>query len=129
MSDHDGKARARALIDTLVSAYNRGDVETLASLYRDDITYWSAIGGDQVGRDEVVGHLHELHELLPDEQMRAETVVTDGEVVVAEFVSTGTSPAGEPYSLRFTEVFTLDDGAIASIKVYLDPEQVAAIMG
>lgn len=125
----ESRERARALVDTLVTAYNARDIDTLAALYRDDVTYWSAIGGEQVGRDEVVGHLHELHERLPDEQMRAETVVTDGDVVVVEFESTGTSPAGEPYSLRFTEVFTLDDGRIAAIKVYLDPEQVAAITG
>jgi ketosteroid isomerase-like protein len=48
--------------------------------------------------------------------------------VVVEFVSRGTAPSGRSYELEFTEVIDLVDGKIASVKVYLDPEEVARIM-
>ncbi len=60
--------------------------------------------------------------------MSAQTVITDGALAVVEFESTGTNPAGRPYAIEFTEVFEIRDGKVASIKVYLDPEEVARAM-
>jgi len=122
------KDAARLLVDQIVAAYNSRDIDALVALYRPEITYWSAIDGLQEGVDAVREHLDHLHETLPDEQMRAQTVITDGELVVVEFESTGTNPAGNPYAIEFTEVFELDDGKIASINVYLDPEEVERAM-
>ncbi|MFV1963576.1 MAG: nuclear transport factor 2 family protein, partial [Acidimicrobiia bacterium] len=93
-----------------------------------DITYWCALDGLQEGIDAVREHLDHLHETLPDEQMQAQTIVTDGELVVVEFESTGTNPAGRPYAIEFTEVFELRGGKVASIKTYLDPEEVTDVM-
>ena len=84
--------------------------------------------GLQEGVGAVREHIDHLHETLPDKQMRAQTVITDGEVVVVEFESRGTNPAGKPYAIEFTEVFEIRDGKIGSIKVYLDPEEVARAM-
>ena len=61
--------------------------------------------------------------------MRPLAVVTDGDVVVVEFESRGTAPSGKVYRIEFTEVFTLRDGKIAGIKVYLDPKEVERAMG
>ncbi len=118
------KADARLLVDLIVAAYNSRDVDALVALYQPDITYWSAIDGVQEGVDAVREHLDHLHETLPDEQMRAQTVITDGELIIVEFESTGTNPSGNSYTIEFTEVFELDDGKISSVKVYLDPEEI-----
>ncbi|GMQ85637.1 MAG: hypothetical protein BMS9Abin07_1204 [Acidimicrobiia bacterium] len=122
------KDDARLLVERIVAAYNSRDIETLVALYRPDITYWSAIDGLVEGVDALREHLDHLHEMLPDERMRAQTVITDGELVVVEFESTGTNPAGKPYTIEFTEVFVVDDGKVASIKVYLDPKEVERAM-
>lgn len=122
------RTEARELVERIVLAYNDRDIDALVALYQPDITYWSAIDGIQEGVDAVREHLEHLHRTLPDERMRAETVITDGQVIVVEFESTGTNPAGRPYRIEFTEVFELRDGKVASIKVYLDPEAVAAAM-
>ena len=122
------KDDARLLVDEIVAAYNSHNADALVALYQPDITYWSALDGLQEGIDALRAHLDHLHETLPDEQMRAQTVITDGELIVVEFESTGTSPAGNPYAIEFTEVFELLDGKVASIKVYLDPEEVARAM-
>lgn len=115
---------ARLLVEQIIEAYNSRDTDALVALYQPDITYWSALGGSQEGISTVRAHLDHLHETLPDEQMRAKTVITDGELIVVEFESTGTNAAGSPYSIEFTEVFELRDGKVASIKVYLDPEEI-----
>ncbi len=122
------KDDARLLVDQMVAAYNGRDIDALVGLYQPGITYWSAIDGLQEGVDAVREHLDHLHETLPDEQMLAQTVITDGELVVVEFESTGTNPAGKAYTIEFTEVFEVDDGKVASIKVYLDPEEVEKAM-
>ncbi len=119
---------ARRLVDRIVTAYNSHDTDALVALYHSDITYWSGLDGLQRGIEAVREHIDHLHETLPDEQMRAHTVITDGQLTVVEFESTGTNPAGNAYAIEFTEVFELRDGKVASIKVYLDPEEVARAM-
>lgn len=120
---------AAALIDRIVAAYNSRDTDSLAALYDKDVSYWSAIGGSLHGIDAVREHIEHLHETLPDEQMQAKTVITDGDMIVVEFESTGTNAAGHDYVIEFTEVFELHNGAIRSIKVYLDPEEVERVLG
>ena len=125
----DSKTEARALIGQIVTAYNTRDVDALVALYDPDIVYWSAIGDHRRGIAEVREHLEHLHETLPDERMKTQTIVTDGDLVVVEFESSGTAPDGRPYSIEFTEVFELAGGRVSSIKVYLDPTDVARITG
>lgn len=115
---------AREMVDTIVSAYNAKDADTLAALYHPDARYWSALGDWQEGLPSIREHIEELHRILPDEQMETLMVATDGDTAVAEFRSTGTAPSGNRYQLEFTEVIELLDGKIATVKVYLDPEEV-----
>ncbi|HDH03759.1 MAG TPA: nuclear transport factor 2 family protein [Actinobacteria bacterium] len=122
------KHDARLLINHIVAAYNSHDVDALVAFYKSDVTYWSALEGLKTGVDAVREHIDHLHEILPDEKMQAQTIVTDGDLVVVEFESTGTNPVGHPYAIKFTEVFELCDGKVASIKTYLDPDEVADAM-
>lgn len=124
----ESREDARALVRRIVEAYNEHDTEALVALYHPDVTYWSPLGGEQRGVQAVRDHIEHLHEILPDERMAAQTIITDGEVAVAEFVSSGTNPGGRPYRIEFTEVFEIDDGRITAIKVYLDPQAVDAAM-
>jgi len=125
----EAREAARTLVSRLVEAYNAKDLDTIAGLYREDARYWSALGDWQGGRPAILSHIKELHRRLPNEQMAVRVLVTDGDTVVVEFVSTGTDPSGRPYELDFTEVIDLVDGKIAMVKVYLDPDEVARIMG
>lgn len=120
-------AAASRLVDQLVAAYNSRTTDVLQQLYRDDITYWNSLDGCREGRQAVIDHIDHLHKILPDEQMRPLTVTADDDVIVVEFESTGTGPNGQPYRIEFTEVFAITDGGIASIKVYSDTDEIAAI--
>lgn len=121
------KESARELLRRLVNAYNAKDRETLAELYDKEISLWSSLGEAATGRDDVLSHVGELFDALPDERMRANTVITDGDTIVVEFTSTGTNASNEPYELRFTEVFELKAGKFSEIRTYIDPDDVAAI--
>jgi uncharacterized protein (TIGR02246 family) len=123
------REEAKAIVESIVAAYNAKDVAALAPLYHSDARYWSALGDWQEGLPAITAHIEELHRTLPDEQMETLAVMSDGEVVVAEFRSTGTSPNGTPYTIEFTEVIEIREGRIASVKVYLDPEEVGRVMG
>lgn len=128
MAAMDSRDDARRLVDKIVEAYNGRQTDALVDLYHPDIAYWSALEGTLEGVDAVRSHIDHLHETLPDEQMRAQTVITDGELIVVEFESSGTNPGGNEYVIEFTEVFELREGQVASIKVYLDPEAVSQAM-
>lgn len=118
---------ALAIVDRLVVAYNSRSTDVLRDMYLDEVTYWSALEDTLKGKQAVIDHVEHLHKILPDEQMRAKTVTADDDVIVVEFESIGTDIDGCEYRIEFTEVFSLIDGKIASIKVYLDTRQVAAI--
>jgi uncharacterized protein (TIGR02246 family) len=113
----------------MVEAYNAKDADAIAALYHPDARYWSALGDWQEGLPAIREHIEELHRLLPNEQMSIQALVGGDDVAVVEFRSTGTAPSGAPYTLDFTEVVELRDGKIATVKVYLDPEEVERIMG
>lgn len=121
------KESAREALRRLVEAYNAKDRDALGELYADDIELWSSLGESTSGRDRVLAHVDELFKALPDERMRADTVVTDSTTVVVEFTSSGKDSAGEPYEIQFTEVFELSDGKFTAIRTYIDPDDVAAI--
>ena len=120
---------ARDIVTRIVEAYNAKDADALAELYQPDARYWSALGDWQEGRASIRSHIEDLHRRLPDEQMSIDAVMSDGDTVVAEFMSSGTAPSGAPYQISFTEVIEVRDGKIASVMVYLDPEEVERIMG
>lgn len=118
------KQQARQQLRRLIDAYNRKDREALSKLYADDISLWTSLGGSVTGKDEVLAHVDELFEKLPDERMTAETVVTDGETIVVELLSTGSDAKGRPYEFQFTEVFELENGRFVKIRTYIDPDVV-----
>jgi hypothetical protein len=118
---------ARETVTRIVEAYNGKDAAGVAALFHPNARYWSALGGWQEGMPAIKAHLEELHRSLPDEQMEPLAVVTDGDTVVVEFRSSGTAPSGNPYEVEFTEVIELRDGRIATVKVYLDPDEIERV--
>lgn len=123
------REESRALVETIVAAYNAKDANALAALYHEDARYWSALGDWQEGLPAIREHIEELHRTLPDEKMEILSLIGGEDVAVAEFRSTGRSPAGAEYSVEFTEVIELRDGKISQVKVYLDPDEIRAVMG
>ncbi len=125
----NSRESSREMVERIVAAYNAKDVDALVALYHPDARYWSALGDWQEGIAAITEHIEELHRTLPDEQMEILSLIGGEGVAVAEFRSTGRNPAGVDYSIEFTEVIEMTDGKITQVKVYLDPEEVRAVMG
>jgi ketosteroid isomerase-like protein len=121
------KDEARTLLARLVIAYNEKDRAALERLYSPSIKVWSALGVETEGIAAALDHVDELFVKLPDETMSADTAITNGDTLVVEMTSRGSDGSGQPYEIRFTEVFEIDGGQITEIRTYLDPEDVAAI--
>jgi len=121
-------ADTRDLIARLIDAYNRKNERDLGTLYHPEISYWSSLGGEHHGKAAMLDHVRTLFRELPDELIRALTIVTDGETTVVEFESTARAPGGGSYTIGFTEVIEVKAGLLAGVKVYLDPDEVAAAM-
>ena len=111
-------------IDTFSISAAYGGITTIIPFFG-NFSSWGTSGRTS---DIIKAHIEELHSTLPDEQMEALAVVTDGDTVVVEFRSSGTAPTGKPYRLDFTEVMELRDGKISMVKVYLDPDEVERAM-
>jgi len=116
---------ARRLVDQMADSYNSRDTDAIDAFYQPYVTYWSALDDRCEGIEALRRHIDHLHEVLPNERMRIQTVITDGDMIVVECESTGTNRVGSPYAIEFTEVLELLDGKVASINVYLDPEEIS----
>ena len=123
------REESRAIVERIVAADNAKDADALAARYHPDARYWSALGDWQEGIQAIRDHIEQLHRTLPDEQMETLSLIGGPGLAVAEFRSTGTAPSGNPYTIEFTEVIELRDGKISQVKVYLDPDEVQAVMG
>ena len=120
----------RELVHELVEAYNEKSLERLLGLYRPDAAYWDPFHRDGVvGRDAIRGVLEGLFDAFPDERMAIAAIAADDAHAVAEFRSTGTAKSGRPFELEFTEVYEVQDGQIASCRVYVDTRAVPAADG
>jgi steroid delta-isomerase-like uncharacterized protein len=118
-------ADVKAVVRSLVRAYNAKSVAEVAGLYGDDAVYWDALHRDGVrGRAAIRELIASLFDAYPDERLEIEALVADDRQAVAELLSTGTAAGGRPFRLALTEVYTVEDGRIVSCRAYFDPEQL-----
>ena len=115
----------REVVEELVDAYNQKSLERVLALYGSEAQFWDPFHRDGVvGRAAIGEVIAGLFERYPDEQMSIVALAADETHAVAEFKSTGTAKSGRPFELDFTEVYEVDDGQVASCRVYIDTEQV-----
>jgi hypothetical protein len=98
---------ARALLGELIAARDAGSAGRTAALLGDDVRYWDARHGELSGREAVAAAL------TAGTPVELETIAAAGDDAVVEL------QVARRY--RSTEVYTLENGAIVSIKAYFDP--------
>lgn len=125
---------AKALVERMVGAYNRKDLQGVMGCYGPDPEFVDPFHPRGVrGRREVGRILRGLFATLPDEQMELTGLVADGPTVVAEFESRGTVAAGggegarRPFTLRLAEVYQLEGEHIQRCVVYVDTVKLAEV--
>ena len=107
-------------------AFAAGDVETLMSLFDDDVEWvqpgQSAVSGTFQGKAEVMQHLGRLAEKSPT--VKLNRLIADGDTVVA---LTEVAVAGE--TGNSADVYTLRDGKTVHAQIHGDTSLMERVYG
>lgn len=120
-----------AVVEAVVDAFNRGDMDGVLSHFAADVVVHEADsiphGGTHSGREAFVAMLTTLGSTYEIENEK--TVVTDaGDVVLLRMNPTFTSRAtGRSATVPTVEVYTVQDGRIVDVDVYY--KDTAALSG
>lgn len=117
----------RTLVEDMVAAANRGDLDAQAQHFHPEITYrFKAYGVDVAGREAFRALLGGMLATFPDRQVTVTAVLVDGYRGAMQYEYSGTSPGGPGlppvgrFSTELCAVFTIRDGLIADMRDYLD---------
>ncbi|MFD9128276.1 nuclear transport factor 2 family protein [Kitasatospora sp. NPDC059571] len=122
----------RTVVTAYVNAVAEGDLDTVVASFAEDVT-WTYPGDLPLsrtwrGRDAVLedflGAAGALFAPGGAPAVVLTNVVADGEQVVAEWTSQGTTVHGHRYDNRCLGVFTVRDGRITSVREYTDTQHV-----
>lgn len=106
------------LLDQLLEAFNRHDLDTIMSLFVDDCVFESPRGPEPWGRrfrgkEEVARGLAARFEGIPDVAYRDGTHFVSGDRGASEWTLTGTTVDGERLELRGCDLWTFRDGQVS----------------
>lgn len=119
----------RTLIEDMVAAANRGDLDAQAQYFHPDVRYlFKAHGIDVRGRDAFRAMVGALLERFPDRRVAITGMVVEGDRAAWQMEYTATSPggmpglppAGETFTTELCSVYAFRDGLIADARDYLD---------
>ena len=108
----------RSLIEAYNDAWNRQDLEALASMHADDIVFHNWTAGERVeGADAVRAHIGRIFENWPSLRFTGRTLHVGDDFVVSEWTAHA-SREGESLEWDGIDVFPVRDGKIARKDVY-----------
>jgi len=128
-------------LDRLRKSFNRHDLDGLAGCFAQRAVL---VAPDGVGqdRDEIASYYGLFMEAFPDSMCTPQAVTTSGDTVVAEYTLTGThkgpylvpggemvDPTGRPITVRACSVSIVEDGHIASHRIFYDQLEVITQIG
>ncbi len=122
----------RAVLDRLVEAYNRDDVEGVVADGTADVEYVIRdLGVHLVGREQWLGLVRMIATGVPGRRMTVLRRAVDGDVGVLEWILEGTSsgqvpgfpPTGEQFRREGCSVIEFRDARIARWRDYVDAVQ------
>ena len=134
---------AKRVLEQAIDLWNSGDRDGWAALYTEDVE-WEAPGGARIAglADLKVKYFDALLEAAPDRASIVDALIVEGDLVAEEGRYTGTHtgtwrnpdgaeiPAtGRSLDFRFSAIFRVDDGKIASIRLYYDQLEVLSQLG
>ena len=108
----------RELIDTYNDAWNRQDLDMIASMHADDIVFQNWTAGDRVeGADAVRAHIGGIFERNPTLRFTGRTMRVGDDFVVSEWTAQTTAD-GVTREWDGIDVFPIADGKIKRKDVY-----------
>ncbi|GII78647.1 hypothetical protein Sru01_36290 [Sphaerisporangium rufum] len=131
----------REAVERLREAYNRHDLVALARSFGERAVLVSPDGIAE-DRDEIASYYGVFMEAFPDTIVTPQTVGVYHDTLAAEFIITGTHegpllvaggeivPAtGRPIAVRACSLSTVEDGLIASHRLYYDQLELGVQLG
>ena len=119
----------RALIDTYNDAWNRQDLDAIASMHADDIVFHNWTAGDRVeGADAVRAHIGSIFERYPTLRFTGLSLRVGDDFVVSEWTARSTTD-GTTREWDGVDVFPLRDGLIARKDVYSSSHRPRELQG
>ena len=112
-----------AVVDRLVDATNRHDLEGVVACFADDYELVSPAHPARSfrGREQVRRNWTQIFAAVPDIATRVVGAALDGESVWTEWEMTGTRRDGARHHMRGIFVFTVRDDQIRSGRMFLEP--------
>lgn len=123
-----------AAVQSIYTAFNRGDIAALFAALAPDFTLVDVPTGQTYhGPEGFMQWVRPFAMAAPDSKTEVTNIIASGDSVFTEHTGRGThtgpfvTPAGEiaptqrRFELKFGEVFQLRDGMIAVMRAYYDP--------
>ena len=116
------------LLDAFFAAIERGDIDTVAEFYDDDVTVWHNVTGNALDKSGSLALLRYWCRSV--DSIRYEILerhAFDGGAIQRHVVHGDAN--GAPIAAQVAIVFHVTGGRITAIYEYLDPAQVKAVFG
>jgi uncharacterized protein (TIGR02246 family) len=109
----------RALIDAYNDAWNRQDLDAVASMHADEIVFENHTAGERAeGADAVREHIAGIFERWPSLRFTGRRLYVADDVAVSEWTASATKPDGTRIEWDGVDVFPLRDGKIVRKDIY-----------
>jgi uncharacterized protein (TIGR02246 family) len=112
-------ATTRALIDAYNDAWNRQDLDAVASMHADEIVFENHTAGERAeGADAVREHIAGIFERWPSLRFRGRRLYVADDFAVSEWTAEATKPDETRIEWDGVDVFPVRDGKIVRKDVY-----------
>jgi ketosteroid isomerase-like protein len=114
----------QAIVKKLYTHFNNHEWQKMADLYVDVTDFKDPSFGTEITkqtRQQTVQKYSEMEKMFPDIKDEVVQIYDSGNnVVVVEFVSTGTAPDGSIFKMPICSIYTIENGKIAKDFTYYD---------
>jgi ketosteroid isomerase-like protein len=122
-AERSAEADGRAVIDRLVSAINRHDLDGIVEVCHPDIRGEMPAhpARNYVGEDMMRANWAMIFELVPDLEAELTRCSVDGELVWAEWCWSGTEADDSRFERAGVAIHGLRDGRVQWVRLYMQP--------
>ncbi|MSO38412.1 MAG: nuclear transport factor 2 family protein [Acidimicrobiia bacterium] len=114
------------LVEALIAAIERGDVDVVRSLYSPSVIVWANFDGRERDRDASLSLLEWLISVTSERRYEIVRRIEIEGGVLQQHILHGTTTAGATFSMPACLVINIDNGVFVRIDEYLDPAAITA---
>ena len=123
-NNSDQSSQNQAIIKQLYEHFNNHEWQKMADLYVDTTDFKDPSFGTKIikqTRQQTVQKYSEMAKMFPDVKDEVVQMYDSGSnVIVVEFVSTGTAPDGIKFKMPICSIYTIENGKITKDFTYYD---------